>query len=146
MSKSVRKDGTVCGPAPLQDSASVICLSERQHCSKGGSTPSVPDSTEQSLNASRSLAVARAALSNAKKSEKHFEARLDKICSGLLVAGEQIPTIDQIELSMLQEAYINAANACRAASEKALIWHNRVERLVAQSTTADRQDDWPMVA
>ncbi|MEM7259625.1 MAG: hypothetical protein AAF404_19805 [Pseudomonadota bacterium] len=147
MSKSVPRDGTVCGPAPLQNASRVIRLSDRQPVHVDvGSTATVPEGPEKRLPSDHSLAVARAALQNARKSAQHFEARLEKVCSGLLVAGEQIPSIDQQELSMLQEAYINASTAYRVANEKAMIWQGRVDRLLAPARAAGNDDEWSMAA
>ncbi len=148
MSKSVRKGGTVCGPAPLNKNINVIELPVEQVTRDGAAgCPPVPGKTVLESVSDEPLAVARAALSNALKSQRSLEARLDKVCNSLLIAGEQIPTIDQSEYSMLQEAYINASTAFRVASEKSLIWKSRVTRLTNKAVTNQTgDDDWPIAA
>lgn len=145
MSKSVRRGGAVCGPAPLKETINVIELPVRRSTldDVAGNT-SVPENPEVDDCFEVSLAVARASLANAVKSQRHLEARLEKVCSSLLIAGEQIPTFDQSQLSMLQEAYINASTAHSVASEKAMILHHKVSRLeqTCDRTGSDTDDGW----
>lgn len=147
MSKSVREGGAVCGPAPLDQSANVIELPVRQATFvDAAGHPAVPEPAIENLHADEPLAVARAALQNAVKSRQHLESRLDRVCSSLLIAGEQIPSFDQTDLSMLQEVYINAATAFSVASEKAILWQVRVQRLSQPGRENSGTGEWQLAA
>jgi len=147
MSKTVQKGGTVCGPAP-QNQSDVVELRPRPSTSDGGAgNQSVPEIVQNDDRSDHPLASALAGLSNALKSQSHLETRVEKIRSSLLIAGEAVPTLDQSDLSMLQEAYLNASTAFSVAADKALIWQHRVNRLNAQqSTNADGDEEWPLAA
>ena len=151
MSDSVRAGGSVSGPAPLDSNADVVAMSStrmaRQRQKTGSVNHTAPPESYHGKEPDVSIAVARASLANALKSQRHLEARLDKIGSSLLIAGEQIPVLDQGQLSMLQEAYLNAALAASVATEKTLLWHARVDRLLAaQLSRPQDNDDYLMAA
>ena len=149
MSDSVQKDGTVRGPAPQGKNPDVISLSAARNANNrqaAGYEKAVSSKDNNGKEPELSIAVARASLSNALKSQRHLEARLDKICSSMLIAGEQIPALDQDEFSMLQEAYINASMAASIATEKALLWRAKVNRLSARARSASGPDDFPLAA
>ncbi len=136
MSDSVRRGGTVSGPAPLEKNPDVVALSSARCADTrhdAGFDNTAPPEIENGKEPELSIAVARAALSNALKSQRNLEARLEKVCSRLLIAGEQIPSLDQDDFSMLQEAYMNASIAASVATEKTLIWRARVDRLATRS-------------
>jgi hypothetical protein len=150
MSDSVRKGGSVSGPAPLENNPDVVALSSARSArqrQEAGSDIAAPPESNNGKEPDLSIAVARASLSNALKSQRHLEARLEKVCSSLLIAGEQIPTLDQGQLSMLQEAYMNASIAASVATEKTLIWRARVDRLSAKKLSRPQDnDDYLMAA
>ncbi len=143
MCDSVHGDGTVSGPAPQNKNTDVISLSAARSANDrhtAGYEKAVPSKEINGKEPELSIAVARASLANALKSQRHLEARLDKVCSSLMLAGEQIPALDQEDFSMLQEAYINASVATKIATEKSLIWRSRVERLAAKARQAPDPD------
>ena len=149
MCDSVHRDGTVRGPAPQNKNTDVISLSAARSANDrhtAGYEKAVPSIENTGKEPELSIAVARASLSNALKSQRHLEARLDKVCSSLLLAGEQIPALDQDEFSMLQEAYINASVATKIATEKSLIWRARVDRLAAKARPAPDPGDYLLAA
>lgn len=133
MSKSHPHSDSVSGPASIDKADNVIDLpGNKLNPVLVAGNSSTPDNFDVDVTKERPLAAAQAVLSNALKSQLHQQGRVEKIRSSLLIAGEQIPTLDQTSLSMLQEAYINAATACSVAADKAVIWQQRVNVLLAE--------------
>ena len=130
MFKSVQRGGTVSGPASLKQSDNVVALlKERADTVADAECHSVPEAPETTVTPAHALATAQAVLSNSLKSQHHLQLRVENIRNNLMIAGEQVPTLDQTNLSMLQEAYINAATAFNVASDKSAIWQQRVAAL-----------------